>query len=89
MSAPTRPRYVNPTPSDDRSLPDPAVEGTLDAKRVPAILGICVRSLYVGIKDGRIPSIRYGRRHVRIPTARFLEEFGFVPKQGNTDPIES
>lgn len=57
-----------------RALPDPAVEPTIKAERVAAVLGVSVRAAYAAIERGEVPSIRVGRL-VRVPTARFLAQY--------------
>lgn len=68
----------------NRTLPDPAVEPTIKAERVAAILGVSVRGAYAAIERGEIPAIRVGRS-VRIPTARFLAAFGLETTPTNSE----
>lgn len=56
-------------------LPDPAVEPTIKAARVAAILGISERGVYAAAERGEIPSIRVDRT-VRFPTALLLARYG-------------
>jgi excisionase family DNA binding protein len=58
-----------------RTLPDPIDEPTIDAKRAAAVLGICVRTVYIAVERGEMPGIRVGTR-VMIPTAKFLDRYG-------------
>lgn len=60
-----------------RSVPDPAIEPTIEVPRGAAILGVGVRGLYAAAARGEIPVIRVGRT-VRIPTAQFLAQFGLA-----------
>jgi excisionase family DNA binding protein len=58
-------------------IPDPTTEPTMSADRAARILGVSGRSVYLACDRGEIPVIRVGSS-VRIPTARFLAQYGFL-----------
>jgi excisionase family DNA binding protein len=48
---------------------------TLTVKEAAEVMGIGRNAAYAGVRNGVIPSIRFGRRVV-IPTAKLLELLG-------------
>lgn len=70
--------------TNDRAVPDPAVEPTLSVARVASLLGIALRTTYDGIARGEIPSIRVGRA-IRVPTARLLARYPLAPDAESAD----
>lgn len=60
-----------------RTIPDPATEPTIDARRAAAVIGVSVRTAYAACESGQWPAIRVGRA-VRIPTARWLRAVGLT-----------
>lgn len=63
-------------PNPNQVLPDPIAEPSLKVNRAAAILGVSARCVYEAIERGEIPCNRVGRR-ITVPTARFLQAFGF------------
>jgi excisionase family DNA binding protein len=73
-------RRKEPDVAMSRNLPNPADEPTIDAKRAAAVLGVCVRTVYIAVERGEMPGIRVGKR-VKIPTAKFLERYGLADRE--------
>jgi excisionase family DNA binding protein len=63
-----------------RLVPDPMLEPTITPPQAAEILEIGPRSAYNAIARGEMPSIRVGRT-IRVPTARFLEQYGLEPSR--------
>jgi excisionase family DNA binding protein len=64
------------------ALPDPDREPTITVERAATVLGIGRRTAYAAAERGELPSVRVGRC-IRIPTARFLRQYGFIePAKG-------
>jgi hypothetical protein len=60
-----------------RVAPDHTIEPTLTARRLAAVAGLSVRSIYSAVERGDIPSVRVGRR-VIIPTREALVAVGLL-----------
>ena len=59
------------------TIPDPKEEPTITVERAAAVLGVGRRTAYAAAERGELPCVRVGRC-IRIPTARFLRQFGFI-----------
>jgi excisionase family DNA binding protein len=57
-------------------IPDPAEEPTISVARAAKILGIGLRSAYDAVHRDEWSVIKVGGTY-RIPTARFLAQYGF------------
>ena len=44
----------------------------LTVKEAAALLGVSTRTMYGWIRDGRIPSVRFGPKLLRVPRDRLL-----------------
>jgi excisionase family DNA binding protein len=62
------------------TLPDPQTQPTLTVPEAAQILGVIVRTVYNAVERNELPAIRVGRA-IRIPTARFLAQYGFPTSQ--------
>lgn len=64
-----------------RTLPDPATEPFMSARRVAAIMDLSDDAVYDAVARGDWPAIHVGRS-VRIPTARWLSAVGLANDEG-------
>lgn len=65
---------------DTRRIPDPVAEPTITVPRAAAVLGCGLRTAYDAVDRGELPAIRIGRA-IRVPTARFLAQYGLLADQ--------
>jgi hypothetical protein len=71
------PEYKVTVERIDRRIPDPIETPTITVKRYAQIVGIGLRTAYVGIESGEVPCIKIGRRVV-IPTRAALAAVGLL-----------